>query len=109
MEKPRWAHKYPERWDRLKLHYNFLKKVEDEHGTLWCEYCGLEGLVVYPWNKPPNRSDMATVDHFLPKSKYPDLANEETNFIVACSKCNESKKDDLWTEETVKFSRVKIS
>lgn len=110
MEKPKWAY-YPnnkERWERLVLHFDFLKGVESEHGTLWCEYCGKEELVVYPWDVKPDRSKMATVDHFLPKSKYPDLANETTNFVVACSVCNEKKKDDLWEEETIKHSRKKL-
>ena len=105
MEKPKWAYYHKERWDRLVLHYSFLKKLEDEHGTLWCEYCGKEELIVYPWDTKPDRSKMATVDHFLPKSKYPDLANEETNFVIACSNCNESKKDDIWDEERILHSR----
>jgi len=32
MEKPKWTYYHKERWDRLVLHYNFLKKLEDEHG-----------------------------------------------------------------------------
>ena len=107
MEKPKWAYYHKERWDRLVLHYNFLKKLEDEHGELWCEYCGKEKLIVYPWDVKHDRSKMATVDHFLPKSKYPDLANEETNFIVACSNCNENKKDDIWEEDRILHSRTK--
>lgn len=107
MVKPRWAY-WPnneERWNRLVLHFDFLTKTEKEHTGLWCEYCGKKELVLYPWDKKPNRSNMATVDHFLPKSKYPDLTNDENNFIVACSVCNESKKDDIWSEDTIKFSR----
>ena len=106
MEKPKWAYYHQERWDRIVLHYNFVKKIEDEHGMLWCEYCGKDKLKLYPWNEKPNRDNMATVDHFLPKSKYPDLANEETNFIIACSTCNEKKKDDIWADDTIQHSRL---
>ena len=106
MKRPKWSYKYPERWDRLQLHYNFLKKTEVDCGTLWCEYCGLSDLKIYAWYDKPNRLDMATVDHFFPKSKYPELANEETNFIVSCSHCNENKKDGIWSENDVKFSRL---
>ena len=107
MEKPKWAYysKNEERWERLLLHHAFLKKIEDSEGNLWCEYCGKSELIAYTWDEKHDRKKMATVDHFLPKSKYPDLANEETNFIVACSTCNETKKDDLWEEETIKYSR----
>ena len=107
MKKPRWAY-HPnnkDRWKRLVFHFDFLKKVEEEEGKLWCEYCGKNELVVYSWDQKPNRKDMATVDHFLPRSKYPDLTSEETNFIVACSTCNEKKKDDIWEVETIKHGR----
>jgi len=33
------------------------------------------------------------VEHFLPKSKYPDLTFEWSNFLPACRKCNGSKLD----------------
>lgn len=108
--KPSWAY-YPNnkvRWDRVVLHFEFLTETEKEHGDLWCEYCGKEKLVIYPWDSKPNRNNMATVDHFMPKSKYPDLANDKTNFVVACSICNEMKKDDIWEESTIKYGRKSI-
>jgi len=107
MEKPRWAYygNNSIRWDRVVLHYNFLENVKKEHSTLWCEYCGKDKLVLYRWDEKHDKNNMATVDHFLPKSKYPLLANDENNFIVACSMCNEGKKDDVWAEDTIKYPR----
>ncbi len=39
MEKPKWTYYHKERWDRLVLHYNFLKKLEDgDDYHRWCYY-----------------------------------------------------------------------
>lgn len=108
MEVPRWAHYQKERWDRLVLHYKFLENIKKEHNSLWCEYCGKDELVLYKWDEKRDKNNMATVDHFLPKSKYPTLANEEDNFVIACSNCNEKKKDDIWSEESIKYPRKDI-
>ena len=52
--------------------------------------------------------DSGTVDHFVPKSKRPDLTYEWTNYRFACSKANARKgiKDDVldpFTLETETF------
>ena len=44
------------------------------------------------------RSDNAgTLDHFRPRSKFPELTYEWTNWVFSCWPCNESK-DDQWPE-----------
>ena len=38
----------------------------------------------------------ATVDHFRPISRYPELAYEWANWIFSCSRCNGENKQDKW-------------
>ena len=104
-DKPGWAYKHPERWDQIEFNKNFLRKVEVECGELHCEYCGVENLVVYEWFEKTGK-DVATVDHFYPSSRYPDLRQDENNFDVACQTCNGNKKDDIWEVETIVYPRT---
>lgn len=52
-----------------------------------CVYCGenlySDRLHYYSQN----------IDHVYPKAKYPDLANEQSNLVLSCFKCNSLKKD----------------
>lgn len=41
----------------------------------------------------PGESGNIEVEHFEPKSLYPDLAFEWDNFLPSCRKCNEAKSD----------------
>ncbi len=84
----------------------FLQHVLKEHGELHCEYCGEENLRLYHWkhDKIKSHHDMATVDHFLPKSEFPELAKDYDNLKVCCYKCNQDKKDDIWDKSTLKYS-----
>lgn len=41
----------------------------------------------------PGESSHMEVEHFEPKSLYPDLAFEWDNFLPSCRKCNEAKSD----------------
>lgn len=41
----------------------------------------------------PSESGNIEVEHFAPKSKYPNLTFEWDNFLPACRKCNGSKDD----------------
>jgi 5-methylcytosine-specific restriction endonuclease McrA len=83
----------------------FLQYMIKEYGELHCEYCGKKGLVLYHWkyDKVKSYHNMATVDHFLPKATYPELAKDYNNLKVCCHKCNQDKKDDIWDESTLKF------
>lgn len=100
---PSWGKKNPEKWERLKFNRDYLKKLEKKHGNLHCEYCGLPDLVIYEWYEKPNRSNMATVDHFYPKSKFESLTLNEDNFIVSCDPCNSKKSDTLWDLEKIEY------
>lgn len=40
----------------------------------------------------------ATVDHFRPLSRFPQLAYDWTNWIFSCRRCNSDNKKDGWPE-----------
>ena len=89
----------------------FLQHVLKQHGELHCEYCGKENLVIYDWCEKLNLSDVATVDHFYPKSKYKDLKKNKDNLVISCYDCNNKKKDVLWDVEKIKhpINKDKVS
>lgn len=41
---------------------------------------------------------LCTVDHIMPKSKYPELTYEHSNLEVVCKKCNTSRSNDTFYE-----------
>lgn len=43
-----------------------------------------------------------TVEHFRPKSRFPDLRTEYTNLLYACSVCNSYKSDDWPSDEPLR-------
>lgn len=102
-KEPFWAKKNLERWLQLKFNIEFLKKTKLEHGELHCEYCGKKDLVIYEWCEKTNNDNVATVDHFYPKSKYEDLKMNEDNFVVSCYSCNSQKEDKIWPKENIKY------
>lgn len=102
-EEPFWAKKDTEKWSQLKFNLNFLRKKELEHNKLHCEYCGKDNLRIYDWCERVKHNDVATVDHFYPKSKFSDLKKEEKNFVISCHSCNNKKKDKLWETKEIKF------
>jgi 5-methylcytosine-specific restriction endonuclease McrA len=95
------------RFKQMLFNTKFLQFMIKEHTDLHCEYCGKENLKLYHWKydtvTASSYSNMATVDHFLPKSLYPELAKDYDNLKVCCHKCNQKKKDDIWDESTLKF------
>tara|TARA_R110000822_G_scaffold28023_2_gene83220 strand:+ start:1549 stop:1908 length:360 start_codon:yes stop_codon:yes gene_type:complete len=109
-KEPFWAKKNIEKWGQLKFNIDFLKKMKKENTTLHCEYCGKKDLKVYDWCQKVNIKNVATVDHFYPKSKYGYLKQVEGNFIISCYKCNNKKDDKLWEIEKIKhpMNDVKI-
>ena len=56
-----------------------------------CVYCGIRQCRYYGL-------DPYHVEHFKPKSKFPDLKNEIKNLFLACAVCNRFKGSD-WIEE----------
>lgn len=86
-----------EAFEQLVFNTKFLEGILKEYGELHCEYCGKQGLVIYRWNdRFLDRKKMATTDHILPVSLYPDLAKDISNLAVACDACNKKKATNLW-------------
>lgn len=102
-KKPLWAKNNEEKWLQLNFNINFLKKIEKENNSLHCEYCGKKELKIYEWCEKLNTENVATVDHFYPKSKFGQLKRDEKNFIVSCYNCNSQKKDNIWSVNEIKF------
>lgn len=102
-ENPSWSNKKIDKWIQLKTNTDFLKSIIDNYGSLHCEYCGKSDLKLYGWCEKSNREDMATVDHFYPKSKFTHLSLDQRNFIVSCYECNSKKEDKLVTVDFIKF------
>ena len=50
-----------------------------------CGYCGKNRNYFF---------DNFQIDHFRPKSKYPDLKNDYNNLVLSCPICNRNKSDD---------------
>lgn len=92
------TYKYTD-FEQMKFNYNFLKDKELDYGPLWCVYCGKEELVIYHWRDKHYFYNMATADHFLPKSKYPELARKKSNLRVCCHSCNNKKGNEIWEEK----------
>jgi 5-methylcytosine-specific restriction endonuclease McrA len=78
---------------------NFRNKVlarikKDNKGKLTCVYCGQKNLVMNFNKKGLPKKMKATLDHVIPRSK----GGKEyclKNLVVACSSCNEKKKDKI--------------
>jgi 5-methylcytosine-specific restriction endonuclease McrA len=102
-KEPFWAKKNGERWSQLQFNLKFLREQKLKYGDIHCEYCGKKDLIIYDWCENTNLIDVATVDHFYPKSKYDSLKQEEKNFVIACYSCNSNKKDDMWDFMEIKY------
>jgi len=102
-KEPYWSKKNKDKWEQLIFNTNFLKKIKQEFGEINCEYCGKKNLTIYEWCQKSNVSDMATADHFYPKSKYENLKQIEDNLVVCCHNCNNKKGDNLWSVKEIKF------
>lgn len=99
-----WIKNYETKWTQLKFNTDFLQKKLATYGALHCEYCGKNNLVIYPWNEKADRSNMATTDHFIPKSTDPHrLSYDINNLVVACWACNNKKANHVWTKDTLKY------
>jgi len=64
-----------------KKPYEVLEKLRRKHGLLFCPSCGESG-------KP------GTLDHYLPKSDYPELSVVVANLTPMCSECQGRKGAD---------------
>ena len=87
-------------FEQLLFNTYFLRRMKSKYGNLHCVYCGRKNLRIYHWREfAGDRKNMATADHFIPKSVSPDLAKDEGNLRVACQKCNNDKKSHNWEEK----------
>lgn len=104
----RVAHVAPKKIKRLEqLEFNeaFMTKVRDANdGKLHCVYCGKPNLIIFYHDQQieGDRAFMATTDHFTPVSKGGDRF-KYTNLFVSCSKCNQNKKDKIYSRDTLKY------
>lgn len=88
-----------EKLKQLLFNTEFLEEMKAAYGTLHCVYCGEQDLQIYYWWEHKRRDNQATADHFIPKSKDPELAFDKSNLRVCCLKCNNKKHSHLWKEK----------
>jgi len=72
-----------------KAPYEVLEKMRNEHGLLFCPSCGEDG-------------SPGTLDHYLPKTVFPELAVCIANLTPMCSKCQGKKSSDYLTDDGLK-------
>jgi 5-methylcytosine-specific restriction endonuclease McrA len=73
-----------------KKPYDVLEKLRRKHGLLFCPSCGESG-------KP------GTLDHYLPKSDYPELSVVVANLTPMCSECQGRKGADYINDQGEKL------
>jgi len=80
------------KWVRAKK--SFISAVLREQGQLSCCYCGKKNLK--PRGKP-NRCDKntATIDHWIPANQPNIDPFDSSNWVIACSECNNAKGDQM--------------
>ena len=57
-----------------------------------CAYCERQCEPQSDASNPPNREE---IEHFRPRSRFPELSFEWLNLVYACHRCNRAK-DDSW-------------
>lgn len=69
--------------------YSILVKMRNEHNLLFCPTCGEDG-------------SPGTLDHYLPKTEFPELAVCLVNLTPMCSTCQGKKSSNYLTDGGVK-------
>lgn len=96
--------KLDDRWENVEsqsiFNMNYLKNMRENYNILHCAYCNKKPLRIYEFHEK-GKDDMATTDHILPRSSYPELSKELTNLTVACRKCNGKKSSKI---QEIKYS-----
>lgn len=96
---PTWPYIQPNKRRFLNLYaaahesssqYSVLKRMRDDHGLTYCPACGEPGS--------PN-----TLDHYLPKGKYPHFCVTPVNLFPMCDACQAWKKEKTGNAETPRF------
>ncbi|MBA0191644.1 HNH endonuclease [Pectobacterium carotovorum] len=76
--------------DEGKIPYDILGALRRGHNLLFCPCCGEPG-------KP------TTLDHYLPKTVYPELAIIIANLTPMCNECQQNKSSDYFDENRKKI------
>lgn len=69
-----------------KAPYDILEEMRNGHGLLFCPSCGEDGAP-------------GTLDHYLPKTEFPELAICIANLTPMCSKCQIKKSDNYVNDD----------
>lgn len=78
----------------VKKDYTECKDILAEDFQQMCGYCGKDRKVLLK---------QFQIDHFAPKSKFPDKKNIYENLVLACPQCNRLKSDK-WIGENSEIS-----
>ena len=99
-----WFYENNKRGPQLLFNTQFLEGIQKTYKELHCEFCGKAHLRIYKWFENKRIDDMATADHFFPKSHDKEkLSFEIKNLVVACEKCNNKKGSQLWQLDSLRF------
>ena len=71
-------------------HWQQFRPTLAERSNNNCWYCERQCRGVGGW--------APTVDHFLPRSHFPELTYKWSNWIFSCRRCNVDNKQDRWPE-----------
>jgi len=86
-------------------YWSIFTKLQKEISNNKCPICEVE------LTKSPHKTNTATLDHFRPKAedKYPLLKCEPENYILMCSLCNSTYKEDKFPllDESQRASNAK--
>lgn len=93
----------PDYMEWINFRQSFLENKLKETGNLVCEFCGKSHLEIghsernkLKYNN--KNKNLATIDHLLAKSKYPQFSMSKWNMAVSCRECNKEKGDLLMEE-----------
>lgn len=92
-----WVDYYQNRIDGLPIsdeprdsYWQRFRSMLSSRANNNCWYCERQCLAVGGW--------APTVDHFRPRSRYPQLTYVWSNWIFSCRRCNVDNKQDKWPE-----------
>ena len=82
----------------IQTNYRRYKGSLEEDFSKCCGYCGVHHVYF-------GSGSGFHIDHFAPKSKFPELETEYTNLIYSCPICNIAKSND-WPSDNGSISVV---
>jgi len=100
---PTWISEHPDQWKRLNFNDQFMNYMLDQFGELHCEYCSKPNLKIFKWYEEQDKKTICTTDHFYPKGSYPHLAEDSSNLIISCFKCNNNKGEKIYDENRIAY------